>query len=69
MRCQDALAKVRASAVLERPPRVGGTEEMMLTKPDQSKAAAPKRYVKPILLKGPVLTSVTALGVVSGAKV
>lgn len=32
----------------------------MLTKPDQSKATAPKRYVKPILLKGPVLTSVTA---------
>ena len=32
----------------------------MLTRPDQSKATAPKRYVKPILFKGPVLTSVTA---------
>jgi hypothetical protein len=42
-------------------------EAMMLTKPDQSKATAPKRYVKPILLKGPVLTSVTADTLVSGA--
>jgi hypothetical protein len=39
---------------------------MMLNKPAQSKATAPKRYVKPILLKGPVLTSVTADTLVSG---
>jgi hypothetical protein len=37
----------------------------MLTKPTQSKATAPKPYVKPILFKGPVLTSVTADSTVS----
>ena len=39
----------------------------MLTKPDQSNVTTPKRYVKPILLKGPVLTNVTAEKPVSGA--
>ena len=40
----------------------------MLDKPDRSKSqrAAPKLYERPTLAKGPVLTSVTALGVVSG---
>jgi hypothetical protein len=39
----------------------------MLTKPDQSKATAPKPYEKPTLVKGPLLMSVTAFKSVSGA--